>query len=431
MNGRRGWLGMGRNGRWNRSLSAGRGATRAESQPGTRRDDLDQALEGRPNGQSAAGRAGKRAAVLLLAAVLTGCSASAPRPTVATETPAQPRPTPSASLPPAGLPLPVHPVGEPVVIATGLDAPWSILRLPGGTLISERDTALVRELLPDGSLRDAASIPGVQPGGEGGLLGLAFLADSTADGTGWVYAYFTAADDNRIVRMNLLGTPGSYGLGAPEPVLSGIPKAGNHDGGRLGFGPDGMLYATAGDAGNPANAQDLGSLGGKILRMTPTGAVPVDNPFGTLVFSFGHRNPQGIAWDSGGRLWASEFGQNTWDELNEIVPGGNYGWPIVEGAAGNPDFRDPEQQWRTSEASPSGLAIVNDTLFMASLRGARLWRIDPSTGETSDWFVNSFGRLRDVVSGPDGTLWFVSNNTDGRGDPAPGDDKLYQVRMSS
>ena len=370
-------------------------------------------------------------ALLLLAAALAGCSASEPRPSVATETPAQARPTPSRSVPPNAVLLPVHPVGDPVVIASGLDAPWSILRLPAGTLISERDTALVRELLPDGSLRDAAEVPGVRPGGEGGLLGLAFLADAAAPGgTGWVYAYFTAADDNEIVRMPLSGTPGSLGLGSPEPVLSGIPKAGNHDGGRLGFGPDGLLYATAGDAGNTANAQDLGSLGGKILRMTPTGQVPAGNPFGTLVYSFGHRNPQGIAWDSRGRLWASEFGQNTWDELNLIVPGGNYGWPVVEGAAGNPDYRDPAEQWRTSEASPSGLAIVNDTLFLAALRGERIWRIDPSTGETSAWFVNSFGRLRDVVSGPDGTLWFVSNNTDGRGDPSPGDDRLYQVRVA-
>ena len=381
----------------------------------------------RPTGR----RIATRLTVLLLGAVLAGCSASAPRPSVATETPAQPRQTPSGNVPPNAVPSPVHPVGDPVVLASGLDAPWSILRLAAGTLISERDTALVRELLPDGELRNAAEVADVRPGGEGGLLGLAFLPDAAAPGgAGWVYAYFTAAADNEIVRMPLSGTSGSLGLGAPEPVLSGIPKAGNHDGGRLGIGPDGMLYATAGDAGDTRNAQDLGSLGGKILRMTPTGKVPGDNPFGTLVYSFGHRNPQGIAWDSRGRLWASEFGQNTWDELNLIVPGGNYGWPVVEGAAGNPAYRDPAQQWRTSEASPSGLAIVNDTLFMAALRGERLWRIDPSTGETSAWFANSFGRLRDVVSGPDGTLWFVSNNTDGRGDRAPGDDKLYQVRVA-
>ena len=212
-------------------------------------------------------------------------------------------------------------------------------------------------------------------------------------------------------------------------MLTGIPSAGNHNGGRLGFGPDGMLYATAGDAGRSGTAQDLGSLGGKILRMTPTGDVPADNPFGTLVYSYGHRNPQGLAWDSTGQLWASEFGQNTWDELNQINPGGNYGWPEVEGMGDTAGFIDPVQQWPTDQASPSGLAIVNDTLFLAALRGERLWRVDPSTGTVDDWFVTSFGRLRDVVSGPAGTLWFVSNNTDGRGAPSPGDDRLYQVQV--
>jgi len=396
-------------------------------------------------------------------ALLCACSAGEPRPSVSSSTPAQAQPTSPASptdaaptpteTAPATPPVAVQPLGEPVVIAAGLEAPWSILRLPNGaTLISERDTARIRELLPDGGLRDAGTVAGVVPNGEGGLLGLAYLplADAgsgadeepepTPDGapdpaaattidTGWVYAYFTGASDNRIVRMPLTGAAGSVGLGAAEDVLTGIPAAGNHNGGRLGVGPDGMLYATAGDAGDSANAQDLGSLAGKILRMTPTGDVPADNPFGTLVYSYGHRNPQGIAWDSAGRLWASEFGQNTWDELNQITPGGNYGWPEVEGDGGSGAFIDPVQQWSTDEASPSGLAIVGDTLFLATLRGERLWRVDPSTGTVDDWFVNSFGRLRDVVSGPDGTLWFVSNNTDGRGSPAPGDDRLYQVQV--
>ncbi|MBC7440915.1 MAG: PQQ-dependent sugar dehydrogenase [Ramlibacter sp.] len=363
--------------------------------------------------------------------LLTACTSGAPAPTAASETPARPDPSPTGSS--TGGP-PVRPVDDPVVIASGFEAPWSILRLPdGGTLISERDTALVRELLPDGTLRDAGRVADARPQGEGGLLGLAALADPAAPGgTGWVYAYTTTADDNRIVRMPLLGTAGSHTLGDPGPVLVGIPKAGNHNGGRLGFGPDGLLYATAGDAGNPASAQNLDSLGGKILRMTPTGGVPAGNPFGTLVYSYGHRNPQGIAWDSAGQLWASEFGQNTWDELNRITPGGNYGWPVVEGkdAGGAAGYLDPVEQWPTSEASPSGLAIVNDTLFMAALRGERLWRIVPSTGAVDDWFAGSFGRLRDVVSGPGGTLWFVSNNTDGRGTPSPGDDRLYQVRVA-
>ncbi|WP_241990246.1 MULTISPECIES: PQQ-dependent sugar dehydrogenase [Cryobacterium] len=367
--------------------------------------------------------------------VLCACTASAPRPSASTSTPA--RPTPAATAPAAdATPVPVRPLGEPVVIAEGLDAPWSILRLPSGaTLISERDTALLRELLPDGGLRDAGTVAGVEPVGEGGLLGLAFLAagdgaaDPAAPDAGWVYAYFTAASDNRIVRMPLTGTAGGLGLGEPESVLSGIPSASNHNGGRIGFGPDGLLYATVGDAGKSGNAQDLGSPGGKILRMTPTGQAPADNPFGSLVYSYGHRNPQGLAWDSSGQLWASEFGQNTWDELNLITAGGNYGWPEAEGAGGGGAFIDPVQQWSTDEASPSGLAVVNDTLFLAALRGERLWRVDPSTGTVDGWFVNSFGRLRDVVSGPDGTLWFVSNNTDGRGAPSPGDDRLYQVQV--
>ena len=371
---------------------------------------------------------------VLVILTLTACSAADPRATPTTTTPAQT--TPSATDAGADPLAPVHPVGEPVVIASGLQAPWSILRLPdGATLISERDTTRLRELLADGSLRDAGTVAAARPSGEGGLLGLAFLADRAAPGgTGWVYAYYSTAADNRIERMPLAGSPGSHTLGAPTLVLDSIPRAGNHNGGRLAFGPDGLLYATVGDAGDTVNSQDLDSLGGKILRMTPTGAVPADNPFGTLVYSFGHRNPQGLAWDSRGQLWASEFGQNTWDELNRIVPGGNYGWPLVEGQAGDPEYLDPERQWSTDVASPSGIAIVNDTIFMASLRGQRLWSIPilstSSTDTPTEWFVNGYGRLRDVVSGPAGTLWFVSNNTDGRGSPAAEDDRLLQVAVA-
>ncbi|WP_233205996.1 sorbosone dehydrogenase family protein [Cryobacterium sp. Y82] len=377
------------------------------------------------------GRAAATASAALLVLALAACSADAPRATPMTSTPAQPAPSATGTVP--GDLTPVHPVGEPVVIASGLQAPWSILRLPdGATLISERDTTRVRELLADGSLREAGTIEAAEPNGEGGLLGLAFLADEAAPGgAGWVYAYFSTATDNRIERMPLAGGPGSHTLGASTLVLDSIPRAGNHNGGRIAFGPDGLLYATAGDAGDTANAQNPNSLGGKILRLTPTGGVPNDNPFNTLVYSFGHRNPQGLAWDSRGQLWASEFGQNTWDELNRIVPGANYGWPHVEGQAGDAAYIDPQQQWPTDQASPSGITIVNDTIFMASLRGQRLWSI-PVTGPSStaaptEWFVHDYGRLRDVVSGPAGTLWFVSNNTDGRGFPAAGDDRLFQV----
>ncbi|MET0976217.1 MAG: PQQ-dependent sugar dehydrogenase [Leifsonia sp.] len=365
--------------------------------------------------------AGLAMAVTLAVAACTPAPRTAPSTTAAA-----PRPTGTST--PEQVLLPVQPAGDPVEVATDLDAPWSILRLPNAaTIISERDTAELVEVLADGSTRVAGTVAGVDPGGEGGLLGLAHLTDG---GTEWLYAYFTAPDDNRIVRMPLTGVPGSLAVGAAEPILTGLAKAGNHDGGRIAFGPDGMLYATVGDAGSPDRAQDPGSLNGKILRMTPTGGLPDGNPFGTLVWSLGHRNPQGIAWDSHGRLWASEFGQNTWDELNLIKPGTNYGWPVVEGAVGDPAFADPVQQWPTSEASPSGLAIVSDTLFMASLRGERIWSIAPDTGRPpTPFFAGAFGRIRDATAGPDGTLWFITNNTDGRGDPSDGDDRLLQVAL--
>lgn len=409
---------------------------------------MREAARSRRNGRlQQSGRGGRRlaraaavAASVAFALVITGCDAPAPDRSPLPSTPpgtATPAPSTLTATPtptPTGPPPVLQPTGGVEVIAQGLQSPWSILRLPGGgTLVSERDTANVVEVLGDGSLRVAANVPGVVPGGEGGLLGLAFRP-TDGDDPDLVYAYFTAASDNRIVRMPLTGAPGSLGLGAPEDVLTGIPKAGNHDGGRLGFGPDGFLYATAGDAGNRDVAQDPNSLSGKILRMTPDGRPAPGNPFGNLTWSFGHRNPQGIAWDANGDLWAAEFGQNTWDELNRITRGGNYGWPVVEGQAGDPRFIDPVQQWATAEASPSGLAIVGDTLFLAALRGERLWSIAPATSgaalSATPWFTGELGRLRDVTAGPDGELWFIGNNTDGRGSPSPGDDKLFRVRLA-
>jgi glucose/arabinose dehydrogenase len=387
--------------------------------------------------------------------------------------------TPAPSATPGETVTALEPDGTaPTVLATGLAAPWSILRLgadqgstgsnagssssngsstgnadsnnrttaatgtvggttpEGGsgdkastdsTLISERDSGTIKELTRAGTLRTAGTIPGVVHAGESGLLGLASLRRS---GTTWIYAYFTTASDNRIERMPLLGRPGSYSLGAPRPVLTGLAAALNHDGGRIAFGPDGMLYATVGDAAVSAHAQDPSSLNGKILRMTPTGGVPPDNPTsGSLVYSMGHRNPQGLAWDSTGQLYAAEFGQDRWDELNRIQPGGNYGWPTVEGKAGNPRFIDPLLQWPTSEASPSGLGFVGGTFFLAALKGERLWAIPPGATTARAFFVGTFGRLRDAVAGPNGTLWLLTNNTDGRGFPHSGDDRLLQVKL--
>ncbi|MFD3446826.1 PQQ-dependent sugar dehydrogenase [Microbacteriaceae bacterium 4G12] len=416
-----------------------------------------------PHSGSRARRA--RPTTLAIAATLTlalaGCAAGgssgtegtrqgtpAPSPTAAPEAaPTTPSPSssPGPSPTPEALPGPVQPAGTPRDIATGLEAPWSIVRLASGsTLISERDSARIRELTPDGALRDVGLIEGVVPRGEGGLLGLAAPPGAAADtvagedddpaDAGWLYVYFTAETDNRIVRVRLDGTPGSYSLGAREEVLSQIPKAGNHNGGRIAFGPDGKLYATAGDAARGGNAQDAASLGGKILRLEPDGRVPADNPTpNSPVYSLGHRNPQGIAWDETGRMWAAEFGQNTWDELNLIQPGGNYGWPEVEGTGGGAGFVDPVMQWATRDASPSGLAVVRGTLFLAGLGGERLWVIQPTAeggaGDVVEYFRDEYGRIRDVTAGPDGSLWMITNNTDGRGSPREGDDRLIQVDL--
>ena len=323
----------------------------------------------------------------------------------------------------------VVPSGELEVLVTGLRTPWSIAPLPtGSTLISERDTARVLELTPDGDVRVIATVPGVVPGGEGGLLGIA----ARDTGAPYLYVYLTAANDNRIVRLPLTGAPGTYGLGDPEVLLAGIPKARTHNGGRLAFGPDGMLYATTGDAQQTERSQDRSSLAGKILRLTPDGEVPADNPFaGSFVYSLGHRNPQGLVFDGAGQLWAAEFGQNTWDELNRISPGSNYGWPLIEGIGGRSGFVDPVQQWATSEASPSGLGIVGDTLFLAALRGQRLWAIDIDDPATSTaFFVGELGRIRDAVGVGDDRLLVVTSNTDANGRPGPDDDRLVLVSLA-
>ena len=355
------------------------------------------------------------AVVAVLAVLLAGCAP-------AVSSPPLPTPTQGAD----GQLGPVSPAGTPESLAGGLQVPWSVVRLESGaTLISERDRGVVVEVSSDGALRDVATIDGVVAEGEGGLLGLAVLDNA------WLYAYFTTASDNRIKRFALEGAPGSYSLGAAEEVLVGLKKAGNHNGGRIAFGPDGMLYATVGDAGDPDLAQDPDSLNGKILRMTPTGEVPDDNPGESLVYSMGHRNPQGIAFDDQGQPWAAEFGQDTWDELNRIEPGGNYGWPIVEGTRDNPDFINPMAQWATDDASPSGLVYTRGTFFMAGLGGQRLWVIYQHDGLVSpvEYFTGEYGRIRDVIAGPDGSLWFITNNTDGRGTPGDNDDQLWQVGL--
>jgi glucose/arabinose dehydrogenase len=318
----------------------------------------------------------------------------------------------------AAVPVP-SPAPATRTVATGLCVPWGLAFLPDGTaLVSERDTARILSVTPDGRLTRVQEVPDVIPRGEAGLLGLAVSPTYQTDR--WVYAYYTTLEDNRIARFHL----GEQ----PQPILTGLPIEERHDGGRLAFGPDGMLYASVGDTDRRKLAQDPGSLAGKILRLTPDGRPAPGNPFpDSPVWSLGHRNVQGIAWDSRGRLFAAEFGQDRFDELNLIEPGRNYGWPDVEGTAGDPRFVDPIATWAPADASPSGIAIVGDRAYLACLGGQRLYRVELDGDDAEPLLVGEYGRLRTVAAGPDGALWILTSNRDAHGQPVPEDDRLLHL----
>ena len=312
-------------------------------------------------------------------------------------------------------------------IATGLQVPWGIAFLPGGdALVSERTTGrIIRIKRRTHRKRVVMRVPGVDTdAGEGGLLGLAVSPRYKRDRL--VYAYFTSGSDNRIVRFRLGGKP--------KTVLAGLESSFVHNGGRITFGPDGKLYAGVGDAGDTGNAQSRSSQNGKILRMNPDGSVPGDNPFpGSRVWSLGHRNVQGLAFDRSRRLWASEFGQDTFDEVNLIRKGRNYGWPVVEGKGDTRGGRytNPKVTWSTDEASPSGAAIARGNLYVGALQCECVWRVPlrgPNTGRPRK-LLSGYGRVRTVVRAPDGALWIATSNRDGRGSPRDGDDRIVRVKL--
>src|SRR5215213_11486957 len=321
---------------------------------------------------------------------------------------------------------------EVSTLATDLEVPWSFAFLPGGdALVTERDSGKLLRVSPSGDVREIQTLP-EGGSGEGGLLGVAVSPDFEDDR--YIYAYYTTEIDNRVVRFR---------LGEKlEPLITGIPVNTYHDGGRIKFGPDGMLYVSTGDAGESGNSQDRDSLGGKILRIEPDGSIPPDNPFpGSPVYSYGHRNVEGLAWDAQGRLYASEFGQNTWDEVNRITAGENYGWPAVEGRGGEDQgYVDPITVWPPSEASPSGAEIMVDgaipqwegDLFVSALRGERLWRLELNDrGEVVDrekLLDREIGRVRDVTQAPDGSLWVSTSNYDSYGTPvSEQDDRILRL----
>ena len=371
------------------------------------------------------------ATVAALAAVLVGCGggdeADTPNQTV-TATPQ----TPSASEPSGGPASPSEKPdqGPPKVvgtIATGLAAPWGVAFLPNGdAVVTERDTRRVLLLQgPDHTVREIGEVEAAAPQGENGLLGVAVSPDFSSDRT--LFFYYGTASDNRIAKARLQNGR----LGPMQVILDGIPTGFIHDGGRLAFGPDGYLYASTGETGVGELAQDRSTTAGKILRITTDGDPAPGNPFdGSPIWSYGHRNVQGLAFDDADRLWASEFGADTFDELNLIQRGRNYGWPMVEGRGGQGGLVDPQVVWATDVASPSGLAWLDGHLWLASLRGERLWRIDVRGDRARtpvDFFVGRYGRMRTVVVTPEGQLWVTTSNRDGRGDPAADDDRILLI----
>lgn len=359
----------------------------------------------------------RNAAALSTIILLAACGADSPSPTPTAPTPT-PDPTATEDL-----------TGTPEVMSTvveGLEAPWGIAFTDDGSaLVTERDAARVQRVTPDGGVTEVAQISEVDTTtSEGGLLDVVVHPDDDLV----VYLYYTTADDNRVVRYRY----DHDSLSDPEPILTGIPRSNTHNGGRMAFGPDGDLYIATGDAGQPDLSQDTDSLAGKILRVTDEGEPVDDNPFDNEVYSYGHRNVQGLAFHPESGLWASEFGADTLDELNLIEAGGNYGWPEFEGP-GDGDYNDPEVTWEPADASPAGIAVVDDFVLVTALRGSRLWVVPIAGGGASgptSYFNDEYGRLRTVEPAPDGTLWLSTSNRDGRGEPADSDDRILRLDLT-
>jgi glucose/arabinose dehydrogenase len=328
-------------------------------------------------------------------------------------------------------------------ITTETDIPWGMVALPDGNILySRRDAQDIILLNPvTGNKSTAGTVPNVKgTDGEGGLLGLAVTSGFPGSDP-WLYIYHTSETDNRIVRVKYAS--GRIDSSSLQVLLSGIGKNKFHNGGRLRFGPDGKLYAAVGDAQEPGkNPQDKNDLNGKILRLNPDGSKPADNPFNNYVWSFGHRNPQGLAFDSKGRLWAQEFGDGDEDETNLIERGGNYGYPNCEGTVskggsgcGTSGYIAPKAVYRTADASCSGIAIVRDVLYVACLRGTRVYRhviSGSSLTSTQQLFSGTYGRIRTVQPSIDGNLWMsTSNGGDKDNTPNNTDSKIYKVTLGN
>lgn len=314
------------------------------------------------------------------------------------------------------------------VVAEDLDVPWGIEFLPNGDmLVTERPGTLLRVERDSGNFTGQYEVEGVEHAGEGGLLGVEKHPNFSENRQ--IYLYMTTREGdmlrNRVERYTLEENQ----LSGQETIISGLPGAVYHDGGRMEFGPDGKLYITAGDATNRQWAQETDRLAGKILRLNANGTVPEDNPFDNPVYSYGHRNPQGLAWVDG-TLWATEHGENRHDELNLIRRGGNYGWPVIEADQSREGMIQPEIFAENTTWAPAGAAYTNGSIYFAGLRGETLYeaRIQNSsvTGLEKHW-QNRYGRLRAAELGPEGYLYVSTSNTDGRGIPVGNEDKILRI----
>jgi len=323
---------------------------------------------------------------------------------------------------------------DAIILAVGLEIPWALDFLPDGDIIiTERHGRIRRYDSALGLIPEPLFVIDVWAGGEGGLLGIALHPEYEFNG--FIYVYYTSADGgilfNRVERYIMEGNS----LSADRIIIDGIPAASIHDGGRIKFGPDGLLYITTGDAGYADFAKDIDSLSGKILRVTDDGGIPEDNPFpGSPVYSYGHRNPEGLAWDNEGNLWATEHGSSATDELNIIVAGRNYGWPVIRGDEEQEGMVSPVINSGSHTWAPSGAAYLDGSVFFTGLRGESLFQavIEGVTVKSiAAHLEGEYGRLREVVVGPDGFLYVLTSNRDGRGSPSAADDLLFKIDPAS